>query len=160
MTTAERPSREQWAERQSQLPKKAREALAAIAADRETKRQEEEVRAERERAEADQWRSAYEAAVAAALVAVGAEWLVPFRVPDHECGAREFTGNTQDFIAVFDPTAVGCWPICLRMVSGTGRGRECATAHSGWKVARPSGMASFTSFNTALEIATAYTTPF
>src|SRR4051812_28258312 len=90
------PTRAEWEIRQDGLPEQAKETLRRIRDEADRERETRERMARTQAAEADEWRGKFEAAVAAALVANGCEWLAGYRVPDHQCQS----------LPVFDPSAV------------------------------------------------------
>lgn len=157
------PTREEWERRQVAMPEDARRLLDLIEARKRAAKDEAAALAERQAKETAMWRQQFEAAMAGVLVANGAEWLLPYRVPDHECAALpEFTGKTSLFWALFDPRAVGLWPIAVRLqaVDGSAVRSWRPLAPAPWRVYRPSGDLSYREFMIALEFAAHYTTPF
>ncbi len=158
MATATHPTREEWAARQAGLPPAARAALAEAAVRANAlageARREREARANRER----QYRFDYEAALADALVVAGAEWLAAYRVPDSGVkGLPVFDLGTLAFSAMFDPRAIGVWPIYLALrwddvdrVSGWYPWPGC----SPWTVGKPGDCRPFAHFADALAFAT------
>lgn len=154
------PSREEWAARKSNLPEPARVALAGIAERKTQEATERAIQAAREDAESFAWRNDFEAAIAALLVEVGAEWLVPYRV--RFTLQPEFRGTSTFYYAEFDGSAAGVWPIRLQLEAGTGHARQWRPLLGGaFKVVRPAGPVTFKSFAGALAWAAEYcATPF
>lgn len=109
------PTADEWAARQKGLPAAARDTLYAHMMRLEAK-ELERIEAHRKAEEAGRkWRDAFEAAVAAVLAQNNAEWLSEYRVPDHGVSYSWCGESTSRFLAVFDPSAVGVWPIQLEL---------------------------------------------
>jgi hypothetical protein len=106
------PTREEWGARQAAGPPGLRAILATAAERRAAEDQRRrEAEAARDRAAAER-RAGFEAAVRAALVAAGAEWLAEYRAPDRTVfgGTRDdgwFSHKTDRFWALFTPGVIG-----------------------------------------------------